>query len=86
MPEESRRQFLKNSAVLAATARLARGQSGPAATENASGPRRQGQWEPRVAENIGSLDDATLTWLAQMGHKWAVLQGTDLLSSIRGLG
>ncbi|MEZ5354931.1 MAG: mannonate dehydratase [Bryobacteraceae bacterium] len=37
----------------------------------------QSGWEPRVAENIGDLNDATLRWLAQMGHRWVVLQGTD---------
>jgi len=35
------------------------------------------RWEPRVAENIGDLSDGTLRWLAQMGHRWVVLQGTD---------
>ncbi|MEZ5401528.1 MAG: mannonate dehydratase [Bryobacteraceae bacterium] len=34
-------------------------------------------WEPRIAENIGGLDASTLTWLAQLGHKWIVLQGSD---------
>ena len=34
-------------------------------------------WSPRLSENIGSLDDATLRWMAQLGLKWVVLQGTD---------
>ncbi|MDX1983446.1 MAG: mannonate dehydratase, partial [Bryobacteraceae bacterium] len=34
-------------------------------------------WEPRVAENIGELSGSTLGWLAQLGHQWVVLQGTD---------
>ena len=34
-------------------------------------------WQPRVAEDIGSLDDATLRWMAQLGLEWVVLQGTD---------
>lgn len=34
-------------------------------------------WSPRVSENIGNLDDATLAWMAQVGLEWVVLQGTD---------
>lgn len=34
-------------------------------------------WSPRLSENIGSLDDATLRWMAQLGLQWVVLQGTD---------
>jgi mannonate dehydratase len=36
-------------------------------------------WEPKVAENIGNLDDATLRWLAQLGLKWVDLQGSDFV-------
>ena len=40
-------------------------------------PEVGGGWSPRLSENIGSLDDATLRWLAQLGLQWVVLQGTD---------
>ena len=36
-----------------------------------------GLWEPRISENVGDLEDATLRWMAQLGLKWVVLQGTD---------
>ena len=35
------------------------------------------KWSPRVGENIGDLDDDTLTWMAQLGLEYVVLQGTD---------
>ena len=41
------------------------------------GPNSTMWWEPKISENIGDLDDDTLTWVAQMGLKWVVLQGTD---------
>jgi mannonate dehydratase len=67
---ESRRKFMRKSAAFAGAAAglgtMSFSQAGGAAT-----------WEPKVSENIGSLDDATLTWLAQLGLKWVVLQGTD---------
>jgi len=34
-------------------------------------------WTPKISENIGSVDDLTLAWLAQLGCEWVVLQGTD---------
>ena len=41
-------------------------------------PRPQeGAWQPRLAENISDLEDSTLRWMAQLGLKWVVLQGTD---------
>ena len=46
-------------------------QSGP------SNPEPGGEWIPRLSENIGTLDDATLRWMAQLGLEWVVLQGTD---------
>jgi mannonate dehydratase len=35
------------------------------------------RWEPKVAENISDLDDATLRWLAQLGLKWVDPQGSE---------
>lgn len=73
----TRRSFGKQASGLA----LAIGGANVACTskETASipGDRKVTQWEPKIAENIGNLDDDTLTWQAQMGHKWVVLQGTD---------
>jgi D-mannonate dehydratase len=34
-------------------------------------------WTPKVSENVGDLNDATLRWMAQLGLRWVVLQGTD---------
>ncbi len=84
MAEESRkmtrREFALGAGGIAAAA-------GAAAAGNVScnksretdipGPRKTARWEPKIAENIGNLNDDTLTWQAQMGHKWVVLQGTD---------
>ncbi|MEZ5362080.1 MAG: hypothetical protein R2748_06970 [Bryobacterales bacterium] len=47
-----------------------------------SGPKAEAApeaafWTPKVSENIGSLDDSTLRWMAQLGLEWVVLQGTD---------
>jgi mannonate dehydratase len=66
MPGTSRRDFVRAAVAVSAAPAMAR----------ASGSTR-GAWEPRVAENVGGLDEATLTWLAQLGHRWVVLQGTD---------
>ncbi len=38
-------------------------------------------WAPRVSENIGNLDEATLRWMAQLGLEYVVLQGTDSVDS-----
>ena len=71
MPTEiKRRRFLQASAASAAWA------SG-CSPERPPAPRSGGSWEPKVAENIGNLEESTLRWLAQLGHKWVVLQGTD---------
>ena len=48
-----------------------------AGCRSSSSRSRKGPWQPRLAENIGNLDDATLRWMAQLGLKWVVLQGTD---------
>lgn len=40
-------------------------------------PGVEAEWSPRLSENIGSLDDATLRWMAQLGLEWVALQGTD---------
>ena len=44
-----------------------------------SGATNEGQttWSPKISENIGSIDELTLSWLAQLGCEWVVLQGTD---------
>ncbi len=63
-----RRRFLFGSAAVAATA--------PGAKPVAASPGKSG-WEPRLAENIQSLDEATLRWMVQLGLKWVDLQGTD---------
>ncbi|MDA0349297.1 MAG: mannonate dehydratase [Verrucomicrobia bacterium] len=34
-------------------------------------------WSPKISENIGNVDELTLSWLAQLGSEWVVLQGTD---------
>ena len=39
------------------------------------------EWAPRVSENIGNLDESTLRWMAQLGLKYVVLQGTDSVDS-----
>ena len=39
----------------------------------------RGRWEPKVDENIGDLDEATLRWLAQVGLKWVDLQGAEIV-------
>ena len=44
-------------------------------------PSLQRAWSPRLSENIGSLDDSTLRWMAQLGLEWVVLQGTDSVDS-----
>ncbi len=41
------------------------------------GLRAAGRWQPKVAENIGGLDDATLRWMAQLGLAWVDLQGSE---------
>ena len=42
-----------------------------------TGQEATAEWTPRLSENIGTLDDATLRWMAQLGLEWVVLQGTD---------
>ena len=38
-------------------------------------------WSPKISENIGNVDELTLSWLAQLGSEWVVLQGTDWVDS-----
>ena len=66
----NRRTFLKQSAVTLGGAALAL-HSGSAWTTSKE------PWSPKISENIGSVDDLTLAWLAQLGCEWVVLQGTD---------
>ena len=65
----TRRQFLHGSALAAGALGAGCG-SGESAEDLTL-------WSPKLSENIGSLDDATLTWMAQLGFEWVVLQGTD---------
>lgn len=46
-------------------------------------PSRPGDWVPRLAEGLRSIDDATLRWIAQMGLEWVTLGATE---SIRADG
>ncbi len=50
---------------------------GQACQQAPSNPEPGNVWSPRLSENIGTLDDATLRWMAQLGLEWVVLQGTD---------
>lgn len=68
----SRRRFLQTSAAAGALT-ASRCSSEAPVTEDASAA----PWEPKISENIGNLEEATLRWMAQLGHKWVVLQGTD---------
>jgi mannonate dehydratase len=64
MPEKLRRRtFLSLAPALPA-----------AGKQRAAG---QGRWQPKVAENISGLDDATLRWMAQIGLEWVDLQGSE---------
>ena len=68
-----RRTFLGTAAGgIAAASSCSREVADPAAAET---------WQPRLSENIGSLDEATLRWMAQLGLEWVVLQGTDQVDS-----
>ncbi len=64
----SRRGFLAAAAAAAASS-CSQTDDAPATPADA--------WSPRVSENIGDLDDATLAWMAQLGLEHVVLQGTD---------
>lgn len=41
------------------------------------------KWQPKVAENISDLSDATLRWMAQIGLEWVDLQGSELVDRDR---
>ncbi|MEK7408717.1 MAG: mannonate dehydratase [Acidobacteriota bacterium] len=58
----SRRAFLQSA-------------GGLPALRGAAAPKRK--WQPKVAENIGGLDEATLRWLAEIGVEWVDLQGAE---------
>jgi mannonate dehydratase len=67
MPMLDRRKFLLAGAITAAPwRRLA--QAAPA-----------GKWQPKVAENISSLDDTILRWMTQLGIEWVDLQGSEMV-------
>ena len=38
-------------------------------------------WTLKISENVGNVDNLTLSWLAQLGCEWVVLQGTDWVDS-----
>lgn len=69
----TRRQFFSGSAALAAGTAL----SGCGATPEPEAPAEKAWWSPKVSENLGDLNDETLTWMAQLGLEWVCLQGTD---------
>ena len=68
-PNLPRRSMLLGSPVAALVA--------GACKREPNGQEASSEWIPRLSENIGSLDDATLRWMAQLGLEWVVLQGTD---------
>jgi mannonate dehydratase len=64
----TRRSFLAASAAAVAIT------SGPA---QAQPTPRPGKWQPRLSENLADVTPETLRWLAQLGCKHVVFQGTD---------
>jgi mannonate dehydratase len=62
----TRRTFLLTSAVALA--------ADPAA---AQAPRRAEPWMPKLSENLADVNPDTLRWLAQLGCKHVIYQGTD---------
>jgi mannonate dehydratase len=49
----------------------------------ATGPPAGRFWQPKLAENIGDLEESTLRWLAQLGLKWVDLQGAESIDRER---
>lgn len=72
----SRRGFLSSTLAAASGVCTASAAAvpGPGAPQQ-HGPRKLA-WEPKIAENINDVSDATLRWVAQVGHKHMVYQGT----------
>jgi hypothetical protein len=67
MPHDpSRRHLLRGAAGLSTLAVARPGRAAPGVA-----------WEPKLAENISGLNDATLRWMAQLGVQWVDLQGAE---------
>jgi mannonate dehydratase len=62
----TRRTFLSSSATLFATTRA-----------TAQVPKRSEPWQPKLSENLADVQPETLRWLAQLGCKHVIFQGTD---------
>ena len=69
----SRRGFL--AAPAAAIAARALGETGGTPGRKKDG--RDGEWKPRLSENLADVQPATLRWLAQLGCRHVIFQGTD---------
>ena len=71
----NRRRFLKTTAgtALGAAAFIL----SPSGARAAAGKDSGEYWSPKLSESVGSVDDLTLAWLAQMGCEWVVLGSTD---------
>jgi mannonate dehydratase len=63
----SRRKFLLGSAAAMVAAPQARSQVARA------------KWMPKLSENLADCNPDTLRWLAQLGCKYVIFQGTDLV-------
>lgn len=51
--------------------------AGAAVAPAANGVPADPSWQPKIAENVGDLEESTLGWLAQLGLKWVDLQGAE---------
>ena len=49
----------------------------PAARARPPEAARPGAWAPKISENLADVEPATLRWLAQLGCKYVIFQGTD---------
>ena len=64
--------------VLMAPAAVLAGQAVGAVAAQPAGPReRRPTWEPKISENLHNVEPDTLRWLAQLGCKHVIFQGTD---------
>ena len=67
--QTTRRGFLLGSLATAAAP--------PASAQPAARPARPGPWQPKLSENLADVAPDTLRWLAQLGCRHVVFQGTD---------